>query len=61
MSETVSVALMIDKTLYAKTNTFAYKGTIDEKNKITYAANAFIGTIYSCITRDDILYFIIDD
>ena len=59
MAETVSVALMIDKTLYAKTNTFAYKGTIDEKNKVTYAANAFIGTIYSWITRDGILYLLV--
>jgi hypothetical protein len=59
MAETVSVSLMLDKTLYAKTNTYGYKGTIDEKNKVTYAANAFIGTIYSWITKDDILYLVV--
>jgi len=59
MAQPVSIALMLDKTLYAKTNTYGYKGNISEKNKITFKAGDYIGTIYSWVEVDQIIYLMV--
>jgi hypothetical protein len=59
MAQPVSIALMLDKTLYAKTNTYGYKGYINEKNKVIYKAGDYIGTIYSWVEQDNKLFLMV--
>ena len=59
MAQPVSVALMLDKTLYAKTNTYGYKGRIDPSTKVTFRAGDYIGTIYSWYTYNNTLYLMV--
>jgi hypothetical protein len=56
MAQPVSVSLMLDKTLYAKTNTYGYKGHIAPETKVNFKAGDFIGMVYSWQTKDGILY-----
>jgi hypothetical protein len=56
MGQPVSVRLMLDKSLYARTNTYGYKGYIDPKTKVTFKSGDFIGIIYSWQVTNNILY-----
>lgn len=47
---------MLDKSLYARTNTYGYKGYIDPSTKVTFKAGDFIGIIYSWQVTNNILY-----
>lgn len=49
---------MLDKALYARTNTYGYKGNISEKNKVNFKADDYIGIIYTWYTYNNIIYLV---
>jgi len=59
MAQPVSISLMLDKTLFAKTNTYGYKGYISPNKKITFKAGDYIGTIYSWVEQDNTLFLMV--
>ena len=60
MAEPVSINLMIDKPLYARTATYGYTSSIfTDKYKKTFKAGEYLGTIYSYITREGQIYLVV--
>jgi hypothetical protein len=63
MAEPVSVRLMLDKSLYARTSTYGYHYNLDtsymSKNKFTITPNQFLGVIYSWVIKDGIIYLMV--
>ena len=57
MAEPVSIELMLDKPLYAKTATYGYTSALfTDQYKKTFKAGEYIGTIYSWINKNNQLY-----
>jgi hypothetical protein len=57
MAEPVSIELMLDKPLYARTATYGYTSAVlTDQYKKTFKAGEYIGTIYSWINKNNQLY-----